>query len=161
MRWTRAGLVVLFLVAGCDRGEAAKPMSQPAAATNPSSFSTATTASVTSAPATLTAPSAPVAKKISERRKIELLIEHVETLAGAVFIRNGDEHTCREAAGHLRDKWQWKRREIRTARDFIRVAATVSSVSGKPYFIRFNDGREVKSGEYLLAELKRIEAGSD
>jgi len=29
--------------------------------------------------------------------------------------------------------------------------------SGKPYLIRFKDGREIKSQEFLLAELKKIE----
>ncbi|MBX3396913.1 MAG: DUF5329 family protein [Phycisphaerae bacterium] len=155
-----AFLLILFLAACRDRDEATGPMSRPAAAADPNPIAT-TTASEPSSSVTSTAPNSLAAKKLSERRKIERLIEHVESLEGAVFIRNGDEHTCREAAGHLRDKWQWKRREIRTSRDFIRVAATKSSVSGQPYLIRFNDGREVRSDEYLLKELKRIESGSN
>jgi hypothetical protein len=33
----------------------------------------------------------------------------------------------------------------------------VSGTSGKPYFIRFKDGREIKSQEFLFAELNKIE----
>jgi hypothetical protein len=35
--------------------------------------------------------------------------------------------------------------------------ASVSSTTGKPYLIRFGNGREVKSSDYLLAELKKLE----
>ena len=37
---------------------------------------------------------------------------------------------------------------------FIAKAASVSSTSGKPYLIRFKDGREVKCGDYLKERLK-------
>lgn len=95
--------------------------------------------------------------KLTEKQKIEALIAHIENLEDAVFIRNDAEHNCREAAKHMRDKWQWKRKEIKTARDFINVAATKSSTSGRPYLIRFKNGREEKCGEYLLARLKQLE----
>jgi len=41
--------------------------------------------------------------------------------------------------------------------DFIDKVATVSGTSGKPYVIRFKDSREVKCGDYLTAELKKME----
>jgi hypothetical protein len=94
---------------------------------------------------------------LSEDQKIEALIGTVERLEGAVFVRNGTDHNCKEAAKHLRDKWKGGRKHIKTARDFIRVAATESSMSGKPYFIRFKDGKQVKSAEFFLAELKKLE----
>ena len=37
-----------------------------------------------------------------EQKKIDFLISSVETLKGATFIRNGTEHTGKEAADHLR-----------------------------------------------------------
>jgi len=45
----------------------------------------------------------------------------------------------------------------RGARDFIEKVASTSGTSGKPYLIRFNDGREIRSREYLLAELQKLE----
>ncbi len=98
---------------------------------------------------------------LSEREKIERLIAHVEGLDGAVFIRNDTEHDCREAAEHMRSKWNWKEDEIASAADFIRVAATGSSVSGSPYYIRFSDGRRLKSADYLLQQLARLEQGTE
>jgi uncharacterized protein DUF5329 len=93
----------------------------------------------------------------SEPEKIQALISAVEGLNDAVFIRNGKEYTPAEAAKHMRDKWRWKEDEIATAEDFIRIAATKSSVTGKPYVIRYADGREVPSGKFLQKELDRLE----
>lgn len=148
MRWRNpASLVLSYFVAaavaGCNDGAAAPP----APATQPATSQQSTSR-----------PTSKPAKPLSETQKIERLIKHVRNLKGAVFIRNGEEHTCAEAAKHMRDKWEWKKREIRTARDFIRVAASKSSMSGRAYLIRFKDGKEVRSGEYLLERLKRIEA---
>lgn len=95
----------------------------------------------------------------TETEKIETLIRRVEQLEDAVFIRNDQEHNCRAAAEHMRDKWQLKREQVATARDFIRLAATGSSISGRPYRIRFKDGREVNSADFLLAELQHLESG--
>ncbi len=97
------------------------------------------------------------ARKLTETEKIEALILHIETLSDAVFIRNSAEHDCAAAAKHMRDKWNWKKKEIHTAGDFIRVAATKSSTSGEIYRIKFKDGRDVACGEYLEAKLKAME----
>jgi len=78
-----------------------------------------------------------------EAGKIGTLIAAVENLQGAVFIRNGSEHTPREAAEHLRLKLGKAGRRVRTAEDFIRYCASRSSLSGKPYLIRYEDGTTV------------------
>ncbi len=96
-------------------------------------------------------------KPMTETGKIEALIGIVDALKDALFVRNGREYDCHAAAAHMRDKWAWKRKEIKTARDFIRLAASASSISGEPYLIRFKDGRELKSGDFLLAELEKLE----
>jgi len=96
-------------------------------------------------------------KPTTEREKIEALIRHIENLKDAVFIRNGREYDAKTAASFLRAKWRANDAEVKSARDFIEKVASVSSTTGKPYLIRFKDGREVKSGEYLLAELRKLE----
>ena len=98
------------------------------------------------------------AATMTETQKIEHLIGTVAKLRDAVFVRNGKEYDCKEAAEHMRRKWKWKEDEIETARDFIRIAASASSMSGKPYLIRFKDGREVKSADFLNAELDKLGA---
>jgi len=94
----------------------------------------------------------------TEAQKIEALIRAVADLQEAVFIRNGTEHTPKEAADHLRMKWKNAGRRVKTAPEFIQYCATGSSLSGKPYEIRLKDGRTVLSRDWLWTELKRLEA---
>jgi len=105
-------------------------------------------------PALLLATPAPM----PEAQKIEALIQAVAALQGAVFIRNGSEHTPAEAADHLRLKWRNAGKRVKTAPEFIQVCATGSSMSGRPYEIRLKDGRTVLSRDWLWTELKRMEA---
>src|SRR5438552_2485380 len=74
------------------------------------------------------------------------------------FIRNGKSYDAHAAAQHMRDKWKWKKSEIKTARDFIDVAASRSTETGKPYVIRWKDGHEQFSAAFLERELKKLEA---
>lgn len=96
-------------------------------------------------------------KPLSEKDKIEALIKHMENLKEATFIRNGGEYNAKSAAKFLRGKWEKMGKEIKTASEFIEKIASMSSTTGKPYLIRFKDGREVKCGEYLKAELKKLD----
>ena len=96
---------------------------------------------------------------LSEAAKIQALIRTVEKSDGMVFIRNGSAHQPAQAASHLRLKWKKAGKRVRTAQDFISYCATGSSVSGKPYRIRFADGRIEDSAVYFRAQLRRIEAG--
>jgi hypothetical protein len=93
----------------------------------------------------------------AERQKIESLIKQVGRLTDAKFIRNGSTYEVSSAVRFLRGKWDANAAEVKSARDFIDKVASASSTSGKPYLIRFNDGHEIKSREFLLAELQKIE----
>lgn len=101
---------------------------------------------------------APAASR-TETEKIEALIAALAELKDATFIRNGEPHDVEAAVEHMRRKWAWKKREIHTAEDFIRIAATGSSVSGDRYLIRFADGREVASADWFRQRLAEIEQG--
>ena len=99
-------------------------------------------------------------KKPTEAQKIEALIGVVAGLKDATFVRNGTEYSAKDAADHMRRKWKSGGDDIKTARQFIEHAASKSSVSGKPYFIRFKDGREVESGKFLSEKLDEMEKGA-
>lgn len=94
---------------------------------------------------------------LTEKQKIEALINQVKTLKDAKFVRNGSTYTADNAARFLKGKWDANAAGIKSARDFIEKVASFSGTSGRPYLIRFNDGKEIKSNEFLSAELKRIE----
>ena len=76
----------------------------------------------------------------------------MENLKDAKFIRNGSEYTWKEAAAHLRMKLNNIGDKVRTADDFIKLCASKSYLSGKPYIIRTSNGNTVKiplSGSYI------------
>jgi hypothetical protein len=100
------------------------------------------------------AQSAPAA----EKQKIEALIKQVSELKDAKFVRNGSVYEPPTAVRFLRRKWAANDAQVTTARDFIDKVASVSGTSGNPYLIRFKDGRELKSRDFLLAELKKLES---
>jgi hypothetical protein len=94
-----------------------------------------------------------------EKARIDYLIHEVEQVQGS-FIRNGREYLPAEAAAHLQmkleqamgswfapDKDQW------TAELFIEKIASKSSISGKPYQIKFNDGLIIEAGDWLRERL--------
>ena len=93
----------------------------------------------------------------AENQKIEALIKQMGDLKDAKFVRNGSTYEPATAVRFLRGKWEANDAEVKTARDFIDKVASASGTSGNPYLIRFKDGREIKSQEFLLAELKKIE----
>ncbi len=93
----------------------------------------------------------------AEKQKIESLIKYVGELKDAKFVRNGSIYEPATAVRFLRGKWDANKAEVKTARDFIDKVATKSDTSGKPYLMRFNDGKEIPSREFLLAELKKLE----
>jgi hypothetical protein len=88
--------------------------------------------------------------------EIEALLHYVAKLEGASFIRNGDAHTPKEADEFLRLKWGQQKKEVRTAEDFIRLCATKSSTSGKPYRIKLKDRPEENAADVLSKQLQAI-----
>jgi Rieske Fe-S protein len=95
---------------------------------------------------------------LSEAQKIQALIHSVETLQGAVFIRNGSEYDAAKAADHLRRKLDYAGDKVKTADQFIDKLATGSSMTGKAYQIRFADGRTIDSAVYFREQLRKLEA---
>ena len=93
----------------------------------------------------------------SEKQKIETLIKQVADLKDAKFVRNGSAYNADSAAFFLRRKWEANESVVKTARDFIDKVASFSGTSGKPYVIRFKDGGEMKSRDFLLSQLKKLD----
>jgi hypothetical protein len=90
-----------------------------------------------------------------EKKKIEFLISSVENLKGAKFIRNGSEYDDgKAAAAHLRMKLQKAGGYVQTADDFIKLCASKSFLTGKPYMIRSSNGKTIKAEEYFREKLK-------
>lgn len=70
------------------------------------------------------------------------------------FIRNGAEYDSADALKHIERKQDATRRWIKTTEDFIRLSATKSSMSGKPYKVRCGES-EMPCADWLYDELSR------
>ena len=85
---------------------------------------------------------------------INYLIDRVAK-AKATFVRNGTSHTPPEAAGHIKAKYAHFKKDIKTPEDFIRLSASKSILSGKPYLVRLPDGKEMHLDEWLTDALRQ------
>jgi hypothetical protein len=88
-----------------------------------------------------------------EAAKIRYLLESVEGLEGAKFIRNGKAYDARSASNHLRLKLKNAGDRVRTAEDFIKFCGSKSSMTGVPYLIKLADGTTVKAEEFFRKKL--------
>jgi hypothetical protein len=93
----------------------------------------------------------------AENARIDYLLAIVASMHDARFIRNGTSYDSADAVKHLRLKLSAAGSRIKTAEDFIRDCASASSVSGRPYEIRFSDGRVVRSADFLRQKLMEFE----
>jgi hypothetical protein len=87
---------------------------------------------------------------------LQLTIDHLldyVSQSGLTFMRNGKSYTAPEAAGHMRRKYEHFQDDIGSAEDFIRLCATRSLMSGKPYTLVGKDGRELATADWLSREL--------
>jgi len=75
----------------------------------------------------------------STPQTIELLIKSVAQ-SRLMFVRNGKKHTSHEAAEHMREKYAYFRSKVKTPEDFIRLCASKSLLSGKPYLVVTHQG---------------------
>jgi Family of unknown function (DUF5329) len=86
-------------------------------------------------------------------RTIAYLLDYIGK-SDAVFIRNGATHTPAEAVEHVQDKYEHFKAQIRTPEDFIRLAATKSLLTDKPYLVVPRGGREEPLSEWLTRALE-------
>lgn len=71
----------------------------------------------------------------------------------STFIRNGSSYPPKKAVEHFQAKYEYFRKEIKTAEDFIRLAASKSEFSGRPYLVRTKDGKEMETAGWLRKAL--------
>jgi hypothetical protein len=98
----------------------------------------------------------PYASHADMGSEIEHLIQYIAA-SGCRFIRNDKIHDNQNASQHIRKKYDHTKRWIKTTEDFIKYAATESSMSGRPYQVECN-GIKTPTAEWLTEELARFRA---
>lgn len=97
----------------------------------------------------------------SVRAEIDSLLGRLQT-SGCQFNRNGSWYNAAEARTHLLRKLDYLEGKnlVRTTEQFIELAASKSSASGKPYRVRCGQAAALDSGPWLSSELKSIRAAT-
>ncbi|EMI72642.1 YfeK family protein [Leptospira noguchii] len=91
----------------------------------------------------------------SFKNDLNSLMEVLES-CGCKFIRNGSEHEPKEAREHMERKLKTVDGKIHTIQEFIDHIGSKSSISGKPYFVKFADGKMVESRVWLKEKWEEI-----
>ena len=82
------------------------------------------------------------------------MLSYVST-SSCVYERNGDLYAGFEAVKHIKKKYDYYKDNVKTAEDFIKYAATKSTLSGKKYKIHCPELDVQDSSDWLLEELAK------
>jgi len=95
----------------------------------------------------------------SAKLEVEQLLTRLAA-SGCQFQRNGAWHGATEARAHLEKKYQYllSKHLVSTSEEFISLAATKSSTSGKPYSVKCGTQEQVPSAVWMAAQLKEVRA---
>lgn len=93
------------------------------------------------------------------RNEIEQLFAALAA-SGCEFNRNGTWYDARRASEHLHRKYDYllRRGMATTAESFIELAATRSSLSGRPYLVRCEGEAPIPSGAWFQRKLQELRA---
>ena len=89
--------------------------------------------------------------------EVDHLLAYVKN-SGCMISRNGSEHPAVEGVGHIENKYDYFRDDIKSTADFIEYSATKSTMSGEYYTVVCPGKKTIKTRDWLLAELKRFRA---
>lgn len=89
----------------------------------------------------------------SERLKIQYLKDQISA-SNCEFERNGTLYSVAEALAHIEKKQNYFRAKIDSVEKFIEFAASKSTVSNNPYYIKCLGEKKVTSGQWLMKKLK-------
>ena len=95
---------------------------------------------------------------VSAATQLETTVEHLigqVAASGLTFVRNDKPHSSDEAARHMRKKYEHFQDEIDTPEAFIELCATRSLLSGKPYLVVDDQGKEMRTADWLMQALRQ------
>ncbi len=90
--------------------------------------------------------------------EVRHLLRYIES-SGCEFERNGTVYDAKKARSHIERKYDYIESRVDNTEDFIKYAATESSMSGRKYMVTCDGGQET-SAEWLHEELSRYRANT-
>ena len=88
--------------------------------------------------------------------EITHLLDFIEE-SGCSFVRNGKEYDSVEARAHISKKYDYVKKRISSAEQFIAYAASKSSITGTPYQVTCGEAT-MPSSAWLEEALQRYRA---
>ncbi len=92
----------------------------------------------------------------AEDRLIDTLIQRVSKMSSMIFLRNGSEYNAADAARHMQAKYDYFKKELVTAEDFIERCASRSEMTGQAYKVKLTNGTVREANEFLNSELRAL-----
>ncbi|QSI29004.1 hypothetical protein GNX71_05185 [Variovorax sp. RKNM96] len=92
----------------------------------------------------------------AEEKLIDTLIQRVSKMSAMVFLRNGNEYNAADAAKHMQAKYDYFKKELVTAEDFIDRCASRSEMTGQAYKVKLTNGAVRDANEFLNSELRML-----
>ena len=95
----------------------------------------------------------------TSRAEIDALLNRLGA-SGCQFNRNGSWYSSADAKAHLAKKFNYlmEKNKLDGTEQFIKLAASSSSMSGTPYQVRCGDSQPVASQTWLTTELQTLRA---
>lgn len=95
------------------------------------------------------------------RAEIDTLLTRLQS-SGCQFNRNGTWYGASDARTHLLKKLEYleRRNLVRSTEQFIELAASTSSASGKAYLVRCPGASALESRAWLGTELERLRSAA-
>ncbi|RTQ34671.1 hypothetical protein EJP69_09645 [Variovorax gossypii] len=92
----------------------------------------------------------------TEDKLIDTLIQRVSRMSSMIFLRNGSEYNAADAAKHMQAKYDYFKKELLTAEDFIERCASRSEMTGQAYKVKLTNGTVRDANEFLNGELRAL-----
>jgi len=94
------------------------------------------------------------APTMATTREIDLLFSVLEK-SNCQFYRNGSWYSAQKASAHLRRKYDYllKHDRVTSTESFIELAASRSSMSGKPYLVKCGNAAPIESKDWFSRKL--------
>lgn len=83
------------------------------------------------------------------QQEIDQLIDKVAAMQDVKFVRNGVEYSAVQAAKFLREKRDWKCKNVTSVNEFIDNCATSSTTTGEIYKIKLPNNKLVPACDVL------------
>jgi hypothetical protein len=87
------------------------------------------------------------------QQEIDHLLGFVANMA-CQYDRNGSIHSGPEARDHIARKYEYYKKRVESAEDFVKYSATKSKLTGRSYKIHCPGAEALSSSEWLLQELQ-------